>query len=431
MKLTQHLKTQQSLAMTTDMRTSLTLLSLGPSEIAEAAEEEARRNPFLRFVPPANSGGSSAPANGGSDLRQETASDVNVADTLLHQIGLISLSKAEMTLAKELPYCIDERGFLADPIDEMCSYLDTKPGLLRAVVAKVQRAVEPAGVFAWSLKDCFRIQLEAINRCDPLMTTLLDRLDLVANQDIDGISALCGVDDEDAEEMLADIRGLRPMPLTPVLPAGTVTRDPELEFHKNSDGLIEVRLCESALPQLLSDDGLFDRIKTVEIDETAIQYYRDCYRSAAGFIIAMQKRANTILRIGQEIAATQGRFIASGRTLDRQPLTMGGLADTLGVNKSTISRAMNNCRIKTDSGVVPAADFFARPLNEENNSRTRDQALHRLSVLIRTEDPRAPHSDEVLSELLTKARFPVSRRTVAKYRGLIGVPGVYHRRVNR
>lgn len=107
---------------------------------------------------------------------------------------------------------------------------------------------------------------------------------------------------------------------------------------------------------------------------------------------------------------------------------MGAVATELTLNKSTISRALRNCKIDTPRGVVTPIDLFARPLNDTKKSRTRDQVLQRLSVLIRTEDKKSPFSDEDLAQQLARANLAVSRRTVAKNRGLIDVKGAYARR---
>jgi RNA polymerase sigma-54 factor len=344
------------------------------------------------------------------------------------QIGLIPLPPDEMRLARELVHCLDERGFLADPIDEMCRYLQTRPDVLSRVIEKLQVAVEPTGVFAWSLGDCFRIQLQAKNCCDPIILRLLDRLDLVAAKDIDAISALCSVDREDAVDMLADIRALCPSPLTPLATAVVVAQEPELIFIPGPGGHTSVELNPAAFPAILADEGLFDRVRKVELDPGALRYYRDCYRGAAAFAIAMQKRANTLLRMGEQIALVQQKYLQTGRRLDRSPLTTATLAQALGLNKSTISRAMNNCRIATRNGVVSAKDFLVRPISSTTGRRTRDQALQRLSVLIRAEDRNEPYSDDRLAQLLGKANLPLSRRTVAKYRGILGLPGMSKRR---
>lgn len=427
-KLSQEQRTEQRLSITQEMRMSLTLLQLGPEELAETALAEARRNPFLRIGPilPQSSGGS---RSGDLPFPNDTLpAEQTGAAHLEAQIGLISLPRDEMRLARELVHCLDERGFLADPIDEMCRYLQTSPDVLSQVVEKLQRAVEPTGVFAWSLGDCFRIQLQARNRCDPIILQLLGRLDLVAQKDIDAICALCSVDREDAVDMLADIRSLCPSPMTPLASVVVVAQEPELTFILGPDGQTGVELNPAAFPAILADDGLFDRVRKVELDPGALRYYRDCYRGAAAFAIAMQKRANTLLRIGEQIALAQQKYLQTGRKLDRNPLTTASLAQALGLHKSTISRAINKCRIATRYGVLSAKDFLARPISGATGQRTRDQALQRLSVLIRAEDQREPYSDDLLAQLLGKANLAISRRTVAKYRGILGLPGMNERR---
>lgn len=331
-------------------------------------------------------------------------------------------------LARELVYCLDDRGFLADSAEEMCRYLATEKNLLLALVEKLQKEVEPPGVFAWSLKDCFRIQLEIKDRYDPLIAGLLDRLDLVASQDLEGICTQLGVDQEDAADMLDDIRSLSPAPLEAAPDLHAIARAPDLIFSRAAEDEIDVALNAKALPSLLTDDALFSTVRTAETDPAALGYYRDCYRDAANFVVALQKRANTLLKIGQAIAKTQNKYIRTARALDKRPLTMSGLSAEISLNKSTVSRALRNCLVETEHGQVEALDFLARPLNGRETDRTRDQALQRLSLLIRTENTRAPYTDEDLVRQLSKANFKISRRTVAKYRGILGIEAAHARR---
>ena len=429
MRQVQKPATAQKLALTQFMRSSLSLLQMGPTELIDETEKEAKRNPFLKPIPNISSGG------GAIGFREFDLGNIGEQqsenDKILKQVSLIRLNPDQSKIAAELVYCLDERGYIADPVDEVSGYLGVPKNVLMEVVSILQESVEPAGVFAWSLKDCFRIQLEANNRYDPVIAKLLDRLDLVAQQNIQDICSLCGVDDEDAIAMLVDIRLLSPAPLQPVAVRSENVRAPELIFDLEVGGTVGVRLNETALPRMLTDDGLFSAIKMAETDKNAMAYYRDCYRGAASFVVAMQKRANTLLKIGQMIARSQAKFIITGRALDRRPLTMGMLATELGLNKSTISRALSNCLFDTDRGVVNPRDCFARPLNEEGADRTREQVLQRLSLLIRTENKTAPLSDEALARQLASVNLKISRRTVSKYRVLLGLQGVYQRKLHQ
>lgn len=414
----------QKLALTQAMRASLSLLSMDADEAAEAIRREQSRNSFLRTVPPPLPGG------GGAADRPEIAHMESGTEDLLRQVALIRMTTRQNQLAQDLVHSLDERGFLPDSPEETASYLQCSPAELSALVPILQDAVEPAGVFAWSLADSFRLQLQAKNRFDPLIERLLGRLDLIARQDIDGICKACDVDREDAIEMLEDIRSLNPSPLFRQSHPIQASGEPELIITTAPDGACTASLNEAALPRLLTDDALFSSTMAAETDAHAQSYYRDCYRGAANMVRAMQKRANTLLAAGQTIADRQHKFIRSGRLRDKQPLTMTLIAQEAGLNKSTISRALSNCRIRLDSGIFPAEHFLARPLSDDTPDRTRDQVLQRLRLLIETENPRSPMSDEVLARQLGKARLSISRRTVAKYRQFLQIPGAYERKRN-
>ena len=427
MKQIQNQSVVQRLALTQQMRNSLHMLKMGPEELIDAAEQEAKRNPFLRLKPTVHAMGntvkSSAEFNTG-DIADYPSNN----EAIINQISLIRLNSENSRIAKELVYCMDERGYLTDTLDDMSGYLETPKATLVKLVAILQKSVEPVGIFAWSLKDSFRIQLEARNKYDPLIAKLLDRLDLVALQKLEEISSLCKVDLEDAQDMLEDIRALNPAPLLTIDPNPEPSRAPELIFNFNKDGKILTRLNDLVLPRILTDDARFSAIKTIETDKYASKYYQDCYRGAAGFIIAMQKRANTLLKIGQILAKRQEKFILTGRKLHRKPFTMMELSAELGLNKSTVSRALRNCMIETPRAIINPIDLFVRPLNQTGKDRTRYQVLQRLSVLIRTENKNSPFSDEELARQLLRANIPISRRTVAKYRALIDIEGAYDRR---
>ena len=417
---------EQALAMSVSMRISLALLGMSSEDLDEALKKEKTRNPFLRI--PSFPAKASPAGDTGEPTGETLAAEQTGEDDLLQQIGMLKFTSEQRELADRLVYCLDERGFLADPLADMSAYLDVTPDMLKAVVAKLQMSVEPAGVFAWSLSDCFRIQLLALNRLDPIILKLLDRLDLVAKQDVKAICELCSVDAEDAVDMIREIRALNPSPLRRVSATPLFGHEPELIIMPRDCGALAVELNPAAFPQVLADDGLFNRVRAVEIDPAAIQYYRDCYKGAAAFVLALQKRANTLLRIGQQIAELQEKFLRSGRTLDLRPMTTAMLAEALTLNKSTISRALKNCRFITAHGIKRSEEFLVRPISKGSTPRSQDQALHRLSIVIRSEDKCDPYSDLELASLMSKAGFDLSRRTVAKYRDLIGVPGKLKRR---
>ncbi|GLO72818.1 hypothetical protein MACH17_43350 [Phaeobacter inhibens] len=351
-------------------------------------------------------------------------------DDLGRQIGMIRLSSREAQLAHGLLHSLDERGFLTADYEEMANYLGSSVAEITRLVPTLQKHVEPAGLFATSLTQCFQLQLEAKNRFDPLIEKLLGRLDLIARRNIAEICTVCGVDEEDAIEMLEDIRSLDPAPLLEKPEVAQTLGAPEIIIRVSAEDTLLVHLNEDALPEILTDDGLFSATLKTETDGYAQSYYRDCYRGAANMVRAMQKRANTLLATGNAIAKRQEKFIKSGRDRHKRPLTIEQLASEVGVNKSTISRALKSCNIMTDKGIFSAQQFLARGLTpDQQGEKTRDQALRRLSLLIKTENQNQPSSDEQLKQQLETAGFKLSRRTVAKYRKMLAIPGAHARKL--
>lgn len=422
MRLIQKQSQTQKLALTQTMRSSLALLEMGPEELAETIRREQSRNAFLRSVP------SSIPGGGDFDNSDLRARDTEL-DALERQIGLIRLSRRQAELALGLLHSLDDHGLLQDTPREIARFLNCHEAELSELIPILQKNIEPAGLFARSLVECFRLQLEARNRFDPLIEALLGRLDLIAKQDVDAICAECGVDAEDAIDMLQDIRSLNPAPLRRRPEMSETPAAPELIIKEEPEGSLTVELNEAALPSVLTDDALFSTTLASETDGHAKSYYRDCYRGAGNMVRAMQKRANTLLATGKAIAERQQKFIRTGRERDKLPLTIEHLASQIGMNKSTVSRALKHCSIMTDRGTLPAHEFLARALTPDGqHDKTRDQALRRLSLLIKTEDPRNPSSDDQLARQLKNLNFDISRRTVAKYRKTLGIPGVHGRR---
>lgn len=414
----------QKLALSQVMKGSLALLQMDAGGVAERAEAEVRRNPFMRLRKRAMSGALPGPGRSTESLvHADTAVEI-----LQRQIGLMRLSTADGQLARDLVHCLDERGFLTDSLTDLSRLLNVGEPILRRTIGKLQSELEPTGVFARSLAECFQLQLIERNRFDPIIAALLGRLDLVASSDIDAICQHCQVDRDDAVDMLADIRALSPAPLASESGGMPVTRGPELSVSLNEAGQVVAALVPGALPELLVDDPMFSSVMLTETDGSARAYYKDCYGTAASFVMALQKRANTLLRIGQHVFDAQERFVKTGRPADRAPLTMTQTAQATGLHKSTVSRALAGCQVQSPHGILPADAFFARPVTASNTGKTRAQTLKQLDLLIRTEDKSNPLSDEALAALLDRRNFAISRRTVAKYRSLLGHPGASARR---
>jgi len=117
----------------------------------------------------------------------------------------------ERLVGRHLIDAVNEAGYLAEPVEAIAERLGAEPAFVERVLARVQ-TFDPSGVGARTLAECLTIQLKERNRFDPAMRTLVERLDLVAKRDLAALRRLCGVDDEDLSDMLAELRTLDPKP---------------------------------------------------------------------------------------------------------------------------------------------------------------------------------------------------------------------------
>lgn len=430
MKQLQKQEQRQQLALSQEMLGSLDLLQMSTDDALKSVVRETKRNPFISVI----STGSSCPNNQSSDHRRHDeyayGSEISFQDELIEQIELGSLNANHKAIGLTLVYCLDERGFLPDTAAEISDYTGYDAEEIVAVVDGLQSFIEPKGAFAWSLSDCLAIQLKAKGLLTSHLRLLIDHLDLVAKDDFVALAKLLNVSETEVIALATEVRKLNPFPASHSHSPPESLRGPEIVFVDQKDAQLTARLNDQVLPQLLVNDDLYSNVKAVELDNKAIRYYKRRYDEAAGFVLAMQKRANTLLKIAQLIAIRQSKFIKTGVMSDRKPLTMAQLARLLGMHKSTVSRALKGVFCEGFFGSISSREFFVTSLNTNSVEKTREQALKRLELLIRCEPKESPFSDEQLSQQMSNLNLSVSRRTVARLRAVLGIPGTSERKIS-
>ena len=367
------------LSLSQQMRLSLDLLRMDAGRLSRRIGLELARNPALTCADP--------------DRLHRT---VGPRDALAAQIGLLRLPAERMRIARDLVHCLDDRGLLADPLPEIAGWLGTTAPVLEDLLPHLHQ-LEPAGVFARDIAECFRLQLRAKDRLDPWIDRLLDRLDLVASGNLAAIAAYLGTDREDARDILADIRALSPSPLGGAEPDGP---PPELLLSRQGAAL---------------NPAAFPRLAVTGSDGAA-------RAAATAFVDATARREATLLAIGRAILTAQEAFFRSGSASDLKPLSMTGLAWRIGLHKSTVSRAVSGCLARTDWGVMECRAFFPPAATARMPEVPRNRILTELAALLADRAEGARMSDADLTARLAGAGYPVARRTVAKYRRMLAGP---------
>jgi RNA polymerase sigma-54 factor len=373
-------------------------------------------------------------ANGyGDDFSALTnlAAGTSLRDHLLEQIHVDFSDTTERMVAASLVELLDEAGYLPENMDLARTQLGASPEMFESVVQKLQR-LDPAGIFARSLKECLAIQLREKDRLDPAMQTLVENLDLLGKHEHAALMKLCGVDGEDLRDMIAEIRALTPKPALSF--AGEVAPPviPDVLLYALPGGGWQVELNGETLPRVLANEAYMAQIQgsanTARGKEDKA-YIAERWQQANWLVKALHQRATTILKVASEIVRRQDSFFVHGVQF-LKPLTLRDVAEAIEMHESTVSRVTQNKFIATPRGLFELKYFFTNALQTtggvEGVSATAVRT--RIKELIEAEKPEAILSDDRLAEMLHSEGISVARRTVAKYREALHLPSSAQRR---
>jgi RNA polymerase sigma-54 factor len=274
------------------------------------------------------------------------------------------------------------------------------------------------------------LQLKDRNRYDPAMAALLDNLDLLARRDMTALRRVCGVDEEDMREMVAELRALTPRPGAafggePVQPVA-----PDVYIREGQGGLWHVELNTDTLPRVLVDQRYHARVSSGARTEQEKAFVSDCMASASWLMKSLDQRAKTILKVASEIVRQQDGFLAYG-VEHLRPLNLKTVADAIGMHESTVSRVTSSKYVATPRGLFEMKFFFTSSIASSagGEAHSAESVRHKIRQLIdaerREEDV---HSDDRIVEILKEAGVDIARRTVAKYREALRIPSSVERR---
>jgi len=159
------------------------------------------------------------------------------------------------------------------------------------------------------------------------------------------------------------------------------------------------------------------------------EFIREKITEAKWLQNAINKRNETMLKVGSEIIKRQTAFLEKGAEY-LQPMILNDIAEAVGMHESTISRVTTGSLIQTPRGTLELKSFFSVGVKQSNGSDPTSAASirHRIRKLVENENPKTPISDELLVETLAKDGIEVARRTIAKYRKLENIPSSFARK---
>lgn len=352
-----------------------------------------------------------------------------LAEHLSDQLAVAGLDAVGRLVAQVLIDAVDEGGYLRADVAEVAERLGCELAKVEQVLERLQ-GFEPTGVMARDVRECLMLQLKERDRLDPAMAALVDNLELVARRDMATLRRICGVDDEDLKDMLAELRALTPRPGTAFggEPASPVIADAIV--REGLGGMWHVELNSDALPRVLVDQRYHARVAGGARSEADRTFVADCLASANWLVRSLDQRAKTILKVSSEIVRQQDGFLAFG-VEHLRPLNLKTVAEAIGMHESTVSRVTSNKYLATPRGVFEMKFFFTASIQSSDGgvAHSAESVRHKIRQLIDGEQGAGEVlSDDRIVEILNAAGVDVARRTVAKYREAMRIPSSVERR---
>lgn len=372
------------------------LLSYDLRDLSAHIMQEAERNPCLEI----DYGGT-----GGEFVEALCVAREDFRDELRLELVLISdepLKKAAALLVDRL----DDDGYLREELSELAHETGVPEAILARALAFLQ-TLEPAGIGARSIKECFLLQLarHSMQKSDA-WALLTEAYVPLSRGDDPGILRLPGWTAERLSNARLQLSKLHPHPVDGGTTAQTVV--PDARIVPCPRGGFTVELFEHALPRISVSQSY---LKSVATDATGKRFAHEGLFYAQRFLYCLERRNETLKNALQLAVDAQTGYLSGGHL---NCLLMKDVAHCLGLHPSVITRALSNKYVLMNNRVFAAKSLFTRPCAP---GVCADRVQELLVNCIAAEDKRAPYSDQKLAELLyARHGIALSRRTVAKYR---------------
>lgn len=366
----------------------------------------------------------------------------SLQEYLVEQLGYRNLPERDMRLAVYLIGSIDEDGYLRRDLESVADDiaftmgLETTAGELERLLGIIHE-LEPAGIGARDLRECLLLQMAQMpvntrprRLARKILTSYFDEF---VKKHYEKLMARLQISEDDFRDAIAEIRHLSPKPGNLYAEGGTDTtpyiipdfildyQDGRFNLSLNSYNVPEVRVNRRYMEMIREMVGSDGRVR--EKDKEAIQFVKNKIDSAKWFISAIKQRHDTLMRTMQAILDYQQEYFKDGDKSKLRPMILKDIADRTGLDVSTISRVVNSKYVQTQFGIILLKSLFSEAMQTDSGEEVSSYEIKNiLQQCIDEEDKRRPLTDETLMDILNSKGYRIARRTVAKYREMLGIP---------
>lgn len=350
---------------------------------------------------------------------------------LLSQLPVSDIPREDWPLAEVLIGDLDEKGYYKGSLPDAEMAFGRTEAQVLAVLAKL-RELDPPGCGARDARECLLAQIDTLDDSpyEEDVRKMIDRhLEDIAAGRLELVEKDLGLTHAQFLEALKVLRSLdgRPGRQYPSERERVEYVNPEVHAVKR-DGRWIAETDERSLPEIRLSRSFAALLEDPRQTPETRAYIRERIAAAQAFREAVAKRQRTVQDIAQAIFDRQQDFFEKGFGA-LKPLTELEIAEKVGVHGTTVSRTVRDKYASTPQGTIELRRFFTSGIQRADGEAVSQTAvLAKLREIVSDEDESAPLSDEKIAQALKTAGFPIARRTVAKYRDKLGIPGASDRR---
>jgi RNA polymerase sigma-54 factor len=365
------------------------------------------------------------------DKRQFFFDSIAVQETLqqnlVSQLNQTALNADDRKTAELVIGNIDDNGFLQSTPEEMALGSGIPKEDFEKMLVLIQ-GFYPPGVGARDLRECLLIQLQREGRESGIEYKIVsEHMEDLGKRRFPEIARRMGISVEEVQEAASNIARLNPRPgqVFAAAPQNYVLPDVTVE---KVDGDYQIILNNEQIPHLRISNTYKDIIAQDSNGSEVKDYIRDKIRSGKFLIRSIHQRQQTISNIAHQIVSRQRDFFEHGPS-HLKPMTMGEIADAVGVHETTVSRAVSGKYMATPQGIFEMKYFFTPGYQTATGeSMSNTSVKEAILELVKHEDGNSPLSDQEIVEILSERGIPIARRTVAKYRTELNILPSHMRR---
>jgi RNA polymerase sigma-54 factor len=353
----------------------------------------------------------------------------SLAEHLEWQLNMTTLDSDVRDAATAVIGNMNADGRLSATNEEMAAMEKVSEEIVERARQTVMR-LDPVGCGARDVKECLLVQLEVLGESDRLATKLIsEHFAELQQHKLPHLSKQIGVDVETLLEELQFIRTLDPYPGRRYSSEEPILISPEIYIEKldEDDEDYVIYFADDGSPRLRVSQQYQQMLSQGVSNETK-SFIREKMRSAVDLLRNIEHRRQTIYKVVESIVQRQKEFLDHGVQYIK-PMMLKDIAEDIGMHLSTVSRVVNRKYAHTPQGVIELRRFFTEGmLNEEGEEISTRIIKLKIKKLIEDEDSHNPITDDQVVKILAKDGIKLSRRTVAKYRDQMQIPGSRERR---